>query len=55
MNIWDLAVFDLKHETTITEADYFSMGKNTPFTGERVFGQTYLTMVDGNVVYQKED
>ncbi len=51
----DLAVFDLKHETTITEADYFSMGKNTPFTGERVFGQTYLTMVDGNVVYQKED
>ena len=51
----DLAVIDLQHETTIMEADYFSMGKNTPFTGERVFGQTYLTMVDGNVVYQKED
>lgn len=50
----DLAVFDLNQEVTISEADYFSKGKNTPFTGERVVGQTWLTLVDGQVVYQKE-
>lgn len=49
----DLAIFDLKHQTKIKEEDYESKGVNTPFTGEKVYGQTLLTMVSGQIVYQK--
>lgn len=49
----DIAIFDLKHETVIREKDYRSKGVNTPFTGNKVYGETILTMVDGKVVYQK--
>ena len=50
----DLAIFELETEYELKEADYLSRGINTPFTGQRVFGQTYLTLVDGRPVYQKE-
>ena len=51
----DLAIFDLNKEYVIKEEDYLSKGINTPFTGEKVYGQTVLTMVDGQKVYQKEE
>ena len=47
--------FDLNKEYVIKEEDYLSKGINTPFTGEKVYGQTVLTMVDGQKVYQKEE
>lgn len=50
----DLAIFELETEYELKEADYLSRGINTPFTGQKVFGQTYLTLVDGRPVYQKE-
>ncbi|MFT8392767.1 MAG: dihydroorotase [Liquorilactobacillus ghanensis] len=53
--IADIAVFDLQHPTVISAKDYYSKGKNTPFTGEKVYGQTQLTFVAGQAVYQKED
>lgn len=50
----DLAIFDLAHEEQIKEQDYLSKGKNTPFTGDSVYGQTELTMVAGEIVFQKK-
>ncbi|WP_283679716.1 dihydroorotase [Lentilactobacillus sp. Marseille-Q4993] len=49
----DIAVFDLDNSEEIKKADFASKGKNSPFVGENVYGNTLLTMVDGNVVYQK--
>lgn len=51
----DLAIFDLEHEFELQKDSYFSKGKNTPFTGEKVYGATYMTFVSGKLVYKKED
>lgn len=51
----DIAVFDLDNKFTINVKDHFSKGKNTPFNGQEVYGQTLLTLVDGKVAYKKED
>lgn len=50
----DIAIFDLNSSHQIAETDYLSKGTNTPFTGDEVYGQTSMTIVDGKVVYQKE-
>lgn len=49
----DIAIFDIEHEATIEEKDYKSKGVNTPFTGQKVYGETVMTMVNGKVVYQR--
>ena len=51
----DLAIFDLENKEEIKEENYLSKGINTPFTGQKVYGTTFMTLVDGNVVYQKEE
>lgn len=51
----DLAIFDLGLEEEIKEENYLSKGVNTPFTGQHVYGVTYMTLVDGKIVYQKEE
>ena len=51
----DIAIFDLENEFELKEENYFSKGKNTPFTGQKVYGETYMTLVNGKVAYQKED
>lgn len=48
----DLVLFDLDHEFEIKAADFLSLSSNTPFLGERVFGQTELTLFRGKIVYQ---
>ena len=50
----DIAVFDLDHVETINEDDYLSKGRNTPFTGEEVYGMTALTFVSGKLVYKNK-
>lgn len=50
----DIAIFNLQARKKLCERDYQSKGRNTPFTGDTVYGQTELTMVDGKVVYQKK-
>lgn len=50
----DIAVFDIDHEYVVDAANFKSKADNTPFTGWKLFGDTYLTMVDGQIVYQKE-
>ncbi len=48
----DLTVFDLNAEYEINRDDFLSMGKATPFEGEKVFGRCMLTMVGGKIVYK---
>lgn len=50
--IADLALFDLETAHTITADEFVSKGVNTPFIGETIYGQTVLTVVAGNVVYE---
>ncbi|MHC9532649.1 dihydroorotase [Dellaglioa sp. BT-FLS60] len=47
----DIAIFDLKNKQTIKAADYLSKGKNSPFTGQEVYGATLVTMVSGEIKY----
>lgn len=50
----DLAVFNLTDTTTIDANTFLSKGHNTPFIGEAVQGDTLLTLVAGQIAYQKE-
>lgn len=50
----DLAIFDLTQAFTLRAEDYLSLGSNTPFTGETVYGKTELTLVDGEIIYQNK-
>lgn len=47
----DLTVIDIESEYTIDPKDFVSKGKNTPFTGMKVFGKVVDTLVDGKVIY----
>ncbi len=51
--IADIVVFDPKIEYTIDKDTFFSKGKNTPFHGRKVKGDVRYTLVDGNVVYER--
>lgn len=51
----DIAVFDIDHQETIKEDQFFSKGHNTPFVGEKVYGSTQQTFVDGRLVFGKEE
>ena len=49
----DIVVFDPNIEYTIDKDTFFSKGKNTPFHGRKVKGDVRYTLVDGNVVYER--
>ena len=51
----DIAIFDLHKKEAINAANFKSKGKNTPFNNDAVYGQTVLTMVDGQIVFQSEE
>ena len=44
-------VFDISEEYTIDPEKFLSMGRSTPFSGERVFGRCLLTVYNGQAVY----
>ncbi len=48
------SVWDLNEEYEIDPADFLSMGRATPFEGDRVFGRNLLTVKDGKIVYRAE-
>ncbi|AMB94779.1 dihydroorotase [Aerococcus sanguinicola] len=50
----DLAIFALDQESEINPDDFLSKGKNTPFAGWKIKGETLATFVDGQLVWQKE-
>jgi len=49
----DLALFDLEEAHVITAEEFVSKGRNTPFLGETIYGQTVATLVAGEVVYRQ--
>ena len=48
----DFSIWKLDEEYVVDPADFASMGRATPFEGEKVFGQCVLTVCDGKVVYK---
>ena len=53
MNEEDYSVWDLSKEYTIDPEDFLSKGRATPFAGWKVSGENLLTIVGGNIVWQK--
>ncbi|MDD4929575.1 MAG: dihydroorotase [Gallionella sp.] len=51
----DLCIFDPAACWVVTPAALKSQGKNTPFMGMEVQGRVRYTLVDGEVVYEKQD
>lgn len=49
----DLTVFDLEAHYTVDPEDFVSMGRATPFAGERLFGRCLLTLCDGKIAWQE--
>ena len=47
------SVWDLSKEITVDPNCFVSLGKATPFAGDRLFGECVLTVCDGKIVYQK--
>lgn len=47
----DLCLLDLSNSFEVNEAFFASKSKNSPFIGETLYGQTRMTMTDGNIVY----
>ena len=51
----DIVLLDLQEEKEIDVNEFASKGKNTPFGGWKCKGWPVLTMVEGKVVWQKEN
>ena len=50
----DLTFADLNEEWTIDPDEFVSQGKNTPFTGVKVYGRVKYTVVDGEIKYEEK-
>lgn len=53
--IADLVIFDAEKEYVIDKTKFVSKGKNTPFDGYPVTGEVACTIVDGKIVYRREE
>ncbi|MBR6562993.1 MAG: dihydroorotase [Clostridia bacterium] len=51
----DFTVWDLNEEFTVDPNEFLSLGRATPFEGERLFGRCILTVCDGKTVYINND
>lgn len=49
----DITVWEPGAEYTVRPDDFLSMGRSTPFAGDRVFGKCRLTLVNGETVWQQ--
>ncbi len=47
------SIWDLEEQFTVETQKFLSMGKATPFEGDRLFAQCLLTVKDDNVIYMK--
>jgi len=52
-NIADLTIIDLERVYEINPETFKSRSRNTPFSGLKVKGDAFLTMVNGRVVYKR--
>ncbi len=51
----DLTVFDLERDYLVDPAEFLSMGRATPFAGERVWGRCLMTLCGGEPVWKEEN
>ena len=51
--IADIAVIDIENEHEYSKEEILSKGKNSPFIGNKYYGFTRYTLVNGEVVYKK--
>ncbi len=51
--IANLSVFDLESEYEIDSRKFYSMGKSTPFDGEKVFGKCLYNFTNGKLVFKR--
>ncbi|MGP4072585.1 dihydroorotase [Piscibacillus sp. B03] len=51
----DLVLIDLDQEVAIDKSQFASKGRNTPFEGWKVKGLPVVTIVEGEVVYRKDE
>ncbi|MBO4459510.1 MAG: dihydroorotase [Clostridiales bacterium] len=49
----DFAVFDLENEFVFDKEKMLTKGRNTPFDGWKLYGETQLTVMGGNITYEK--
>jgi dihydroorotase len=49
----DVLIADPKAEWVVDPAEFFSKSRNTPFTGRRLTGRAEVTIVRGQVVFQR--
>lgn len=50
----DLALIDPEYEYLLGEANILSKSKNSPFVGKTLRGRNELTMVGGEIVWERE-
>ena len=48
----DYSVWRLDDEYTVNPDEFLSMGRATPFEGDTLYAQNYLTVCDGKIVYK---
>lgn len=49
----DLAVFDIENEFVFDKNKMLTKGRNTPYDGWKLYGETLLTVMGGNITYEK--
>ncbi len=50
----DFSIWDLRQNSYIEPKEFQSQGKNTPFTGWRVYGKCLATVCDGKLVWMEK-
>ncbi len=48
----DFTVWNLEKDFVVNPEEFLSMGKATPFEGEKLFGECVLTVCNGKIVYK---
>lgn len=51
----DIVLIDLENERGVDPGKFLTKGRNTPFTGWKLYGWPVLTMVNGQVVWTEEN
>ncbi|MDB4866508.1 MAG: dihydroorotase [Cohnella sp.] len=51
----DLTLIDLENEREVDPETFLTQGRNTPFTGWKLYGWPTMTMVDGEVVWTEQN
>ena len=49
----DLAVFDIENDFVFDKNKMLTKGRNTPYDGWKLYGETLLTIMGGNITYEK--